>query len=142
MGTAGSELTKNLIQSGGTPQSAVPKTNVPFQAPGINKPARNAPQEQGTNLKRTLKGAGEQIKQNYQDPDAAPFGVGKGPLVRDAKRMNQPSFTRSFGKGPSQVYKQQASSSRPIESVKEDPSKVNDNRGVWYPIIEKSAGKS
>lgn len=88
---------------------------MPFQAPGINKPTRNAPQEQGTNLKRALKGAGEQIKQNYKDPDAAPFGVGKGPLVRDAKRMNQPSFTRSFGKGPSQVYKQQASSSRPIE---------------------------
>lgn len=29
--------------------------------------------------------------------------------------MNQPSFTRSFGNGPSQVYKQSASSSRPIE---------------------------
>lgn len=140
--TAGAELTKNLIESNGTPGAAVPETNVPFQAPGISKSPRGGPQEQGTNLKETLKGAGRQIKENFKDPESTPFGVGKGPLVREAKKMNQPSFTRSFGNGPSEVYKQSASSSRPIESVRNSPSRVTNNRGVWYPLIEKSAGRS
>lgn len=29
-----------------------------------------------------------------------------------------------------------------LQSVRNDPSKVTNNRGVWYPLIEKSAGRS
>lgn len=91
-------------------QLVIAATGVPFQAPGIGKSPRGAAQDQGTNLKNALKGAGDQIKENNRDPDAAPFGVGKGPLVRNAKKMNQPNLTRSSGQEPSQLFRQQISS--------------------------------
>jgi hypothetical protein len=40
------------------------KTNVPFQAPGINNPPRGAAQERGTSPKEVFKNVKKQIKEN------------------------------------------------------------------------------
>lgn len=43
------------------------KTNVPFQAPGINAPPRGRGQEQGTSPKQVFKDIKEQVKENFRE---------------------------------------------------------------------------
>jgi hypothetical protein len=45
-------------------------------------------------------------RENYKDPESAPFGVGRGPLVRDAKKMGQPGRLVRFGNEATSIMKQ------------------------------------
>jgi hypothetical protein len=45
-------------------------------------------------------------RENYKDPDSTPFGVGRGPLVRDAKKMGQPGRLVRFGNEATSIMKQ------------------------------------
>jgi hypothetical protein len=45
-------------------------------------------------------------RENYKDPESTPFGVGRGPLVRDAKKMGQPSRLVRFGNEATSIIKQ------------------------------------
>ncbi|WIA42740.1 hypothetical protein OEZ86_008683 [Tetradesmus obliquus] len=106
--STGAEETRALVEKG-TPGAAKPdnmKTNIPFQAPGSNAAPRGRAQEQGTTPVRVLKNAGKQIKKNAKDPDAAPFGVGRGPLVRSAQKMGQPGRLSRFGNEATGIMKQ------------------------------------
>lgn len=63
----GASRTRALIEQQGTPDAARPdtmRTNVPFQAPGINAPPRGQAQEQGTTAGRVVKNAAQGIKAN------------------------------------------------------------------------------
>lgn len=91
------------------------RTNIPFQAPGINAPPRGPAQEQGSSPKRVLKDAGRQIRRNARDPDAAPFGVGKGPLVREGRKMQQPGNLHNVTRAGAEVFKQQSPKTGPVK---------------------------
>lgn len=63
----GAARTRELVEQQGTPGAARPdtmRTNVPFQAPGINAPPRTEAQEQGTTAVKVLKNAAKNIKAN------------------------------------------------------------------------------
>lgn len=45
-------------------------------------------------------------RKNAKDPDAAPFGVGRGPLVRSAQKMGQPGRLSRFGNEATGIMKQ------------------------------------
>lgn len=128
----GAQRTEKLIQDAGTPEAVRPdsmKTNVPFQAPGINAPPRGRGQEQGTSPKQVFKDIKEQVKENFPDPDSARFGVGKGPLVRDAKKMQQPGKVQNLNKEGAFRFKKMSADTEAAQRVEKDPSKP-EKRGV------------
>eukprot|EP00775_Hariotina_reticulata_P003579 gene3579-3845_t len=140
--TVGAKRTSALVEAQGTPGAAAPgnmKTNVPFQAPGINAAPRGPRQEQGTTVKRVLKDAGRQIKENSQDPDSKPFGISRGPLVRDAKRMGQPGSLRNVNREAGKNFKQQSPEPAAVQAVKSDPSKKD--KGGYFILLDKIMGK-
>lgn len=86
------------------------QTNIPFQAPGSNAAPRGQAQEGGTTAAAVVKNAAKQIKQNAKEgPSNKPFGIGRGPLVRGAQKMNQPGSIERVKEAPTEVYKQQSS---------------------------------
>ncbi|KAF6262681.1 hypothetical protein COO60DRAFT_1699215 [Scenedesmus sp. NREL 46B-D3] len=138
-GTAGREETKALVDKG-TPGAAkldTMKTNVPFQAPGSNKSPRSADQDQGTTAGRILKTAGKQIGKNSQDPESAPFGVGRGPLVRSAQKMGQPGRLGRFGNEATDILK----GGNTVGKQKEESGISEKVDRGYYGVYDKVAGK-